>query len=593
LAGLNPNHFQETNAALVHNLAPEPDQFPKMIWNTNYQKLAAATLFTLFFSGKTYAPKCIVNGIHVQDYLQQHYIQCFTHVAQKIKESDLHDSVVIGYDTMNEPGEGYLNVPDITELSKEDTAFKMGVMPTAFEGMLLGSAIPTKVQEWKFTWSGPKYAADVLVDPQGKEAWLSKVELQQADKTFGWERSNSWTAGCIWALHGVWDKSTQEIKAPNYFATHPTTGVPTDYIVFWMDFLQNYSKSIRSVHQDAILFVQPPVLQVPPKMPDSLERLVYAPHWYDGLTLVKKKWLNYNVDFINLTRGKYGTGPFRFLRALRVGEKAIRQGFVDQLETIRKEGLEYIGDYPCVMGEIGIPYDMDSKDNNSQASWVQWFMSFFVNNMDMASIQSPDAPQNKALDANFNALEKNLLNYTLWNYTPDSSAKWGDNWNGEDLSVWQFVTTPSPTESESSETIFVEANTKKDDDDDDVLYSDDSHPLLTPAWDGDMNARDVVSLHRPHPTLTPGVPLSINFVSPTSKAPASFEYAFKPTTESSEPAEIYIPTCYFPLPPDSKVTVSAGEWRVRVANDQYWKLIWRIDQVVDSEVNLKLEGLSA
>ncbi|KAL0573197.1 hypothetical protein ABG067_009215, partial [Albugo candida] len=115
-----------------------------MIWNTNYQKLACATMFTLFFAGKTYAPNCIVNGVHVQDYLQDHYFRCFQKVAEIIRQHDLENTVVIGYDTMNEPGQGYLPIPNLTELSKDDTDFKMGLMPTAFQGMLLGSGIPTK-----------------------------------------------------------------------------------------------------------------------------------------------------------------------------------------------------------------------------------------------------------------------------------------------------------------------------------------------------------------------------------------------------------------------------------------------------------------
>ena len=34
------------------------------------------------------------------------------------------------------------------------------------------------------------------------------------------------------------------------------------------------------------------------------------------------------------------------------------------------------------------------------------------------------------------AMEENLLGYALWCYEPDHSAKWGDGWNLEDLSIW-------------------------------------------------------------------------------------------------------------------------------------------------------------
>mgnify|MGYP004298015877 CR=1 FL=1 len=37
-----------------------PEDFPPMQWPTNYFKLAAATMFTLFFGGKRFAPGCCV-----------------------------------------------------------------------------------------------------------------------------------------------------------------------------------------------------------------------------------------------------------------------------------------------------------------------------------------------------------------------------------------------------------------------------------------------------------------------------------------------------------------------------------------------------
>lgn len=53
-----------------------------MLWPTNYTKLAAATMFTLFFGGNTFAPNTEYQGQRVQDYLQERYIACFTHLAR-------------------------------------------------------------------------------------------------------------------------------------------------------------------------------------------------------------------------------------------------------------------------------------------------------------------------------------------------------------------------------------------------------------------------------------------------------------------------------------------------------------------------------
>ena len=48
-AGLDMTGFKATGTAIVHQTHGDP--FPRMIWPTNAYKLAAATMFTLFFAG--------------------------------------------------------------------------------------------------------------------------------------------------------------------------------------------------------------------------------------------------------------------------------------------------------------------------------------------------------------------------------------------------------------------------------------------------------------------------------------------------------------------------------------------------------------
>ncbi|KAI8973444.1 glycoside hydrolase superfamily [Mycotypha africana] len=617
LAGLNPLHFPQTNAAIVHNLYSPPENFPKMIWNTNYNKLAAATLFTLFYAGRTYAPKCIVNGVNIQDYLQDHYLSSLTQLAKRIHDNHLEDTVVIGYDTMNEPGKGYLSVPNLSEISKDDVDFKKGLTPTAFQGMLLGAGFEAQVGFWELKWNGPRKTKDVWVKPD-MTAWMTDQEVKEAYATFRWERDfNIWPAGCVWATHGVWDPSHQDLLRPDYFVKHPKTGQPTHYNDFWTDHLLAYERAIRHIHENAILFVQPPVLEAPPKLPANLNRVVYAPHWYDGLTLIKKKWCNYNVDYINLSRGKYGSGPLRFLRALRVGEKAIRQCFVDQLETIRKESIEIVGDYPCVIGEIGIPYDMEKSTTTTLShvsSFWYWILSLLgSSNTDTLTdsqnaIGSPQSDQNKAFDANINALEKNLLNFTLWNYMPDNSAEWGDLWNGEDLSIFQSSDNNKSTDDASVITKQTNSFVKSPYADvsvavtnDTIISSTDSLQGLLQQYQQESNVRNLISLHRPHPYLTAGYPLNINFVSPTEKICASFEYSFEYKSTTHGPTEIYVPSCYFPVTAvatddtelTSRITVSVGTWQAASIHNQYWILLWSIEEDQDiTEVKITIEGIT-
>lgn len=69
-----------------------------------------------------------------------------------------------------------------------------------------------------------------------------------------------------------------------------------------------------------------------------------------------------------------------------------------------------------MMGEIGIPYDLDKKKAYKDGDYSN---------------------QTRALDASLNACDgTNALNYSIWTYCPDNSHEYGDLWNGEDLSVW-------------------------------------------------------------------------------------------------------------------------------------------------------------
>lgn len=66
-AGMDPSKFRVTESAVVHNTAPNPEDFPKMIWSTNYDRMATATMFILFFAGRHFAHKAIINGKNIQD----------------------------------------------------------------------------------------------------------------------------------------------------------------------------------------------------------------------------------------------------------------------------------------------------------------------------------------------------------------------------------------------------------------------------------------------------------------------------------------------------------------------------------------------
>ena len=396
--GLDPEAFSATQAAFVHNVYPDPSKFPKMLWSTNYNRLACQTLFTLFFAGKDFAPNAVIDGKNIQDYLQEHYIAMCKHLARRIHEAgDLEDECVIGWESLNEPNRGYVGWQDLTVLPPEQQ-LKKGTAPTGWQAILTGSGRALEIDTYEFGSFGPYKNGKELVDPEGASAWLPP---DYDDTKYGWKRDPNWRLGeCLWAQHGVWDPTQDRLLKKDYFSFSPRTGAKMDYEkftnTFFMDHFRSFRNAIRSVHKDAIILCQAPVLEIPPNIKgteDDDSRLVFASHYYDGLTLLTKHWNRYyNVDVFGVLRGRYLSPAF----ALKLGETAIRNCLRDQLTAIREEGLEYTGIHPCLFTEIGIPYDMDDK--------------YAYKSGDYSS-------QTAAMDANHFALEgSGAAGYTLWTY---------------------------------------------------------------------------------------------------------------------------------------------------------------------------------
>jgi hypothetical protein len=397
-AGLNPKGFKNTEAALVQNTYDNPADFPKMIWSTNYTRLVCQTMFTLFWAGRDFAPKAIIDGMNIQDYLQTHFIAACKHLAQRIHEAgDIEHDVVIGWESMNEPHRGLIGVQDISTIPPEQQ-LQLGTSPTAFQAMLTGAGRACEETTWSFGSFGPYQTGRQLVDPEGELAWLP---VGHDDSKYGWQRDSGWKLGeCIWAQHGVWDPETDTLLQKDYFSKVPSTGEPLNYEIFtntyFLEHYRKYRDAIRGIWPAAILLCQPPVMEVPPDLKGSEDddpNMVHAVHYYDGLTLLTKHWNRlYNVDVIGVLRGKYWAPAF----AVKVGESAIRNCLRDQLKYLREESLKYMGNHPLLFTEIGIPYDMDNKHAYETGDY---------------------SSQTSAMDANHFALEGSASNgFTLWVY---------------------------------------------------------------------------------------------------------------------------------------------------------------------------------
>jgi hypothetical protein len=396
--GLDPETFTANQAAIVHNTSSNTAEFPKMLWPTNYTRLAAQTTFTLFFAGRDFAPKAIIDGKNIQDYLTDHFIGACVQLAKAIHDAgDLEDECVIGWESMNEPHRGLLGWEDMTALPA-DLNMRKGTMPSPWQAMLTGSGRAVEIDTYDFGQFGPYKSGKELVDPEGLSAWISN---DRDDSKYGWKRDPGWRLGeCLWAQHGVWDPNQDVLLKKDYFATMPGTGEQLNYEKFtntyFMDHFRKYRDALRAVHKDCLMLLQSPVLEIPPSIkgtPDDEKRIIFASHYYDGITLLRKHWNKfYNVDIFGLLRHRYSSPAF----AVRLGETAIRNCLRDQLKAIREEGMEHLGEHPTLFTEIGIPYDMDDKYAYKTGDYTS---------------------QTSAMDANHFALEgSGAQGYTLWVY---------------------------------------------------------------------------------------------------------------------------------------------------------------------------------
>jgi hypothetical protein len=374
-----------------------------------------------------FAPKAVIDEQNIQDYLESHFIKAYGELADRIRAAgDLYEECVIGWDSINEPSEGFCGYEDLNLVSEEQgSTLKKGSLPTPVQSLKLGMGQAQTVANYHFGSTGPRKDGTVTIDPKGRTIWADPAtEPDGVHPKWGWKRSPQWKLGtCLWAQHGVWDIESGYILRPDYFKFAPEDDI--EFIRdFWRPHWQAYAKRIRQSHPEAIMFLHPPVFAMPPPIQedDLRGRCCYSTHYYDGLTLVTRHWNWFNSDALGLIRGKYK----HILQAVRIGERAIRKSFREQLGMFKEDAfIISTGShtYPTIIGEIGTPFDMDGKRSYGWTDNGKYLGDF--------------SNQQKALDASMNAADgSNALNWTIWTYCPDSDHTWGDGWNMEDLSIW-------------------------------------------------------------------------------------------------------------------------------------------------------------
>ncbi|KAJ1557683.1 hypothetical protein HK096_005898, partial [Nowakowskiella sp. JEL0078] len=392
VAGLDIQKFKVTGAAHLHQYA-ENNIGSHMFWPTNYTKLASGTMFSLFFGGEIFAPKCTYEGKNIQNYLQDKFIDCFKHLAKRLNGLE----AVAGFEVINEPHPGYIG---ISNLNAFDPSVNLlyGTCPSALQSFALGDGISQDVGLWKKSWPWPtRKTGTILMNKEGVSCWLNGKK-------------------CIWREHGVWDLDTNgnpKILKPDYFTTDPKTGKPLKFNEqCYLPFVYKFRDAICSVNDKWLVFFEPVPNEEPPMMnPKKAKSLVYSPHWYDLKALFSKSFdgiITHDVQGLS-------KGTKNLIEATYFGQSGAKKNYRGQVGNIVNLGLKKVGITPCLIGECGIPMDINEKKAFETGDYA--LHTYF-------------------LDAVLNAMEVNLVNFTLWNYNPTNDNQWGDHWNGEDFSIY-------------------------------------------------------------------------------------------------------------------------------------------------------------
>jgi hypothetical protein len=115
----------------------------------------AATLFTLFFAGNTYAPDLTVDGEKIQDWLQGRYIACFRHCFRRLKNC----KAIIGWEAMSNPQPGFIGCRDLSAPPAGQTPSPWQTMVSGYPPFKPGFSCP-----WKQAgvWTGEGEEARIL-----------------------------------------------------------------------------------------------------------------------------------------------------------------------------------------------------------------------------------------------------------------------------------------------------------------------------------------------------------------------------------------------------------------------------------------------
>jgi hypothetical protein len=379
--GIDISRLDAVGAALTQQRCQSGwgEPYPRrMVWPTNYNRYGAATMFTLFFGGNTYAPDFTIEGEPAQDWLQERYLRAMRHCYRRLKNC----AAIAGWGTMNEPHPGFIGYRDLEGL--ENYPLAVGPIPSPLQAMAAASGSRVSIPVYTTGLRGKRISGRRIINPGG-------LSLFKEGFTCPWKQAGVWTD----------QGGTPRVLRKDHFTYYQ--GKPVRFVDdFLKPFMARFIDRMREANAKTFIFIEGiPHGDHPHWTQKDPPGVVNAFHWYDSPTLFLKffrPWVSVRAE-----NGK-----------ILLGRKRVAALFAERLAEGRNWARNHMEDMPCFLGEFGLPFDMNGK------------RAFKTGDYRL---------HEEALGMYYDAVDANFLHSTIWNYTADNTHEQGDGWNNEDLSI--------------------------------------------------------------------------------------------------------------------------------------------------------------
>ncbi|MDZ4375967.1 MAG: cellulase family glycosylhydrolase [Phenylobacterium sp.] len=407
-AGLDFTRFHRAGAAHVmqakydYATGGRQEAYPQMSWGGNNRLPAAAIMWTLFWGGRTFTPDLKVDGRNIQDVLQQAYLGSMREVARRVRRLPN----VLGFDTLNEPATGWMG----ERLGYRHLGPSEDNPGRAAPGPAL-SALDSLAAAQGLTVRVPRLVRDPKTGRSGDTGEVA---------TLNPDRVRIWTGDCPFERAGAYRIVGDRAEAldEEFFRTRGGRRLTISEDGFGPLF-RDVAKVTRAENPDWSVFAEIDPYGAAAGRPfpaDLPERTVNASHWYDSATLYLKTF-DPSSSF-DLATGQEATSA-----------DEVRERFTHQIAFRTSRPAETFpgGGAPSLLGEFGIPFDLD--DGEAYDLWAEGRREPALWNTHVA-----------ALSLMYDAIDALQIHSAQWNYTASNrnDLMIGDGWNQEDLSIYSL-----------------------------------------------------------------------------------------------------------------------------------------------------------